>query len=161
MEQTIHLPKLVALILGCEAAGAITAIATREGITTWYRTLKKPALTPPDGVFGPVWTLLYGLMGVALYRVVQTSPARRRVARLAKVVFVLQLGLNMLWSFIFFGRRSPLGALIEIVFLWIAIVATMLAFWKVSRLASLLLLPYLLWVSFAAALNLQIWRLNR
>ncbi len=161
MEQTIHLPKLVALILGCEAAGAISGIATREGIETWYRTIKKPSFTPPDAVFGPVWTLLYGLMGTALYFVVQTSPAGRGVARLAKVLFVLQLGLNMLWSFIFFGRRSPLGALIEIVLLWIAIVATVLAFWKVSRLASLLLLPYLLWVSFAAALNLQIWRLNR
>ncbi len=161
MQQTIHLPKLVALILGCEAAGAITGVATREGIETWYRTIKKPAFTPPDAVFGPVWTLLYGLMGTALYIVLQTSPADRRVLRLAKVLFGLQLGLNTLWSLIFFGRRSPLGALVEIVFLWIAIVATMLAFWKVSRPASLLLLPYLLWVSFAAALNLEIWRLNR
>lgn len=153
--------KLAAMVVGCEAAGVIGAMATTDALKTWYPGLKKPSFNPPNAVFGPVWTLLYGLMGIALYLVSQPNPGNRRVVRLAQLVFGLQLGLNMLWSFLFFGRRSPLLALIEIVFLWLAIVLTVLAFAKVSRPAALLLLPYLFWTSFAAALNFSIWRLNR
>ena len=161
MQLTMRLPRLLGMILGCELVGISTGIATRDGINTWYRTLKKPAFTPPDGIFGPVWTLLYALMGIAVYRVSESVAAERRLVRLAQAAFVVQLGLNALWSLIFFGRRAPLAALIEIALLWAAILVTVVAFWKVSRPAALLLLPYLLWVSFAAALNLEIWRLNR
>jgi translocator protein len=161
MPRTTNVPKLVAMVLGCEATGVVTGIATRDGLGRWYPTLNKPPFNPPDGIFGPVWTTLFAMMGGALYLVSQAEPEDRRVVRLAKVLFGLQLGLNALWSLIFFGRRSPLGALIEIVFLWLAILATTLAFQRVSRTAALLMLPYLLWVSFAALLNFEIWRRNR
>ena len=161
MRQAVHVPKLVALVLGCETVGAIGALVTTRSVTTWYPTLKKPAFTPPASVFGPVWTLLYALMGVSVYLVSEHEGAARRVVRVARLLFAMQLGLNLLWSFIFFGRRSLLAALVEIAVLWVAILATMLAFARVSLAAALLMLPYLCWVSFAALLNFAIWRLNR
>lgn len=157
----MRLLKPLGMVLGCELVGISAGLATRDGIETWYRTINKPSFTPPGAVFGPVWTLLYALMGVAVYRVSEAAPAERRLVRLAQAAFVLQLGLNALWSLIFFGQRSPFAALIEIIFLWAAILVTVVAFWRVSRPAAFLMLPYLLWVSFAAVLNLEIWRLNR
>ena len=161
MGNAIRLPKLIAMVLVCEAAGGLGAIATSKSVSTWYPTLEKPSFNPPDWIFGPVWTTLYALMGVALYRVSEAQEGEPGVVRMAQVLFGLQLGLNTLWSFLFFGRRSPLAALIEIVALWIAILATTLAFWRISRGAALLLLPYLAWVSFAAVLNFELWRRNR
>jgi tryptophan-rich sensory protein len=152
--------RLVGSVLLCEAAGGVGVIATSRSIDTWYRSLTKPPFNPPNGVFGPVWTLLYLLMGIALARVVGTQ-AEEAVQRRARVLFGIQLALNSAWSFLFFGRRAPFAALVEIVALWIAIVATVLAFWRVSRVAALLLLPYLAWTTFAATLNFSIWRLNR
>jgi tryptophan-rich sensory protein len=153
-------PRLVGAVLLCEAAGGVGAIAVSLSINTWYRTLKKPSFNPPDWVFGPVWTTLYLLMGVA-YHLASGKVAERSVARRARGLFAIQLALNAAWSFLFFGRRSPLTALIEIVALWLAVAATMLAFLRLSRVAALLLLPYLAWTTFAAALNYAIWRLNR
>lgn len=152
--------RVAAFILGCEAAGGIGAIATAGSIDSWYRTLKKPDFNPPDWVFGPVWTVLYALMGVAA-SMVSDSDADQKAVRRAQAVFGAQLALNTGWTYLFFGRRSPLAALIEIVFLWAAIAATIALFARVSVPAALLLVPYLLWTSFAAVLNAAIWRLNR
>ena len=124
----------------------------------WYAALEKPSWNPPNSVFAPVWTTLYVLMGVAAWLVWRRVGVSRRRAALG--LFLFQLVLNALWSYLFFGVRSPGFALVEIVFLWGAIVATTIAFWRVSRPAGLLLMPYLAWVGFAAALNLQLWRLN-
>ncbi len=161
MTQDIQIPKLLAAIAGCEAVGIASGLFTREGVQSWYPRLRKPSFTPPPWIFGPVWTLLYGLMGTSLYLVARDGRADPKVARLAKGLFGLQLVLNGLWSVIFFRQRSPLYALVEIAFLWVAILLTTLAFARVSRTAALLLLPYLLWVSFAAVLNYELWRLNR
>jgi tryptophan-rich sensory protein len=125
----------------------------------WFDALEKPAFSPPKSLFGPVWTLLYLLMGTAHYLVTkqEAEPAAKRAAN---IFYGLQLGLNALWSILFFGRRSPFAALVEIVFLWVAIVLTIVAFARISRLAALLLVPYLLWTTFATVLNGAIWRVN-
>jgi benzodiazapine receptor len=140
--------------------GRAGAAVTGPTVSSWYPTLAKPDFTPPGWVFGPVWTTLYLLMGTAEYLV-----SRRGVEigerRTARVAYGLQLGLNALWSLLFFGLKSPRAALIEIGLLWLAIVLTIVAFARISKRAALLLVPYLLWVSFAAILNGEIWRLNR
>lgn len=158
-EPSVRLPGLVASVLGCELAGVLGALATAEGVSTWYPTLRKPAFTPPGWVFGPVWTLLYALMGMALH--LATGGDREAgTVRAARRLFALQLALNVLWSYLFFGRRRPGWALVEIACLWTAILLTVRSFAALSRPAALLLLPYLAWVSFAAVLNGAIWRLN-
>jgi translocator protein len=154
--------KLVGSVLLCEGAGAVGSIYTYDGVRDWYPNLEKPSFTPPSWVFAPVWTVLYALMGLSLY----LASERRKeedegLWQASKALFGIQLVLNVLWSYVFFGRRSPGWALVEIVFLWAAIVATTLAFLRISRTAALLLLPYLLWSSFAVVLNRSIWRLNR
>lgn len=140
------------------AVAAIGGVATAQAIPTWYRALDKPAWNPPDAVFGPVWTVLYLLMGVALVVARRADPAR---GRRLQAVFGLQLALNLGWSLVFFGRRDPQAGLIVIGLLWLAIVATTLEFRRARPLAAALLVPYLAWVTFAAALNAEIWRLNR
>jgi tryptophan-rich sensory protein len=125
----------------------------------WFKTLKKPGFAPPGSLFGPVWTTLYLLMGVAHY-LVTTQDAEPEAKRAAQILYGLQLGLNALWSFLFFGRRNPFAAFIEILLLWTAIVMTIVAFARISRPAALLLVPYLLWTTFATVLNGAIWRLN-
>jgi len=140
---------------GCFAAAWV---GSRFQPGTWYAGLVKPALTPPNWVFGPVWTLLYILMGVAAWMVWQRR-GRAGVA-LALTLFLLQLGLNVLWSYLFFGLQHPGLALLDIIALWLALLATLMAFRRLHRLAGGLLVPYLLWVSFAVYLNLQFWRLN-
>lgn len=124
----------------------------------WYRALDKPPWTPPGWVFGPAWTLLYLSMGVAAWLVWRERGWAR--AALPLGLFCLQLVFNGLWSWLFFGLRRPDWALADIVILWVAIAATIVAFWGVRPLAGGLLLPYLAWVSFATALNLEIWRRN-
>ncbi len=124
----------------------------------WYASLAKPSWNPPSSVFGPVWTILYLLMGVAAWMV--WREAGFSGARRALTLFIVQLVLNALWSYLFFGLQQPMVAFIEIIVLWCAILATILAFWPVSRTAGALLIPYLCWVSFASALNYQLWRLN-
>lgn len=148
---------LAAFLLTCLAAGWLGSIATTAAIPTWYADLAKPPFNPPNSVFGPVWTILYVLMGVAGWLVWQAgTPASRR----ALVPFFVQLVLNVLWSFAFFGARSPLFGLVVIVALWLAILWTILAFRQVNGWAAVLLLPYIAWVSFAALLNASIWWLN-
>src|SRR5262249_34146407 len=129
-----------------------------RSVRSWYPTLSKPAWTPPNQVFGPVWSVLYLLMGVASWVVWRS---RTRQARSALRLFGAQLVLNVLWSALFFGLRLPGVALVDIVLLWGGIVATTAAFWRSSRVAAWLMAPYAVWTTFATALNFEIWRLNR
>ena len=152
--------KLVVSIVACLAAGAIGSIFTRSAVTTWYATLGKPAFSPPNWLFAPVWTLLYILMGIAAFLVWRKGLGNRQV-RSALIVFLIQLILNTLWSVVFFGLESPLFGLVVISVLWVVILVTVIQFFKISRAASILLWPYLLWVTFAAVLNSSIWLLNR
>ena len=152
--------KLVVSIIACLAAGAIGSIFTRQAIPTWYATLEKPAFNPPNWLFAPVWTLLYIMMGIAAFLVWRRGLENRQV-RIALIVFLVQLVLNALWSVAFFGLESPLCGLVVIAALWLAILVTVLKFYRISRVASVLMWPYLLWVTFAAVLNSSIWLLNR
>ena len=156
--------KLIIAIIVSELAGIIGAFFTTPSIAGWYATLVKPALNPQAWVFGPVWTTLYALMGIAAFFVwssyAKASEDKKQGIKIALVLFGIQLVLNTLWSIIFFGLHSTGGAFIEIVFLWLAILATIIAFYKISRPAAWLLVPYILWVSFAMYLNYAIWALN-
>jgi len=149
---------LVSVVI-CLLAGAIGSMFTSSSLESWYLLLEKPAFNPPSWVFFPVWTTLYVLMGISLYLVWEKGLQQKEV-RVGVFLFGLQLGLNILWSFLFFGLQSPDLAFLEILLLWLAILLTAIQFWKVSKAASYLLLPYLLWVSFATLLNYQIWVLN-
>ncbi|HEY5221314.1 MAG TPA: TspO/MBR family protein [Candidatus Paceibacterota bacterium] len=151
--------KLVIAVVVSEVAGIIGSIFTVSAIPTWYATLAKPALNPPAWVFGPVWTTLYLLMGIAVFLVWRKGWDSKGV-KTALSLFAIQLILNALWSIIFFGLHSPAWALVDIITMWIAIVATIVAFAKTSRPAAWLLVSYILWVSFALYLNYSIWRLN-
>lgn len=137
-------------------AGAVGSLFTFKAIPTWYAGLNKPSFNPPNTIFGPVWTLLYILMGIALYLVI----IKNKKVKPAVVFFIIQLILNSLWSIIFFGLKNPTGALMGIMVLWLAIIITIFYFWKISRAAAYLLLPYLAWVSFASVLNYFIVILN-
>ncbi|MBN2110609.1 MAG: tryptophan-rich sensory protein [Methanosarcinaceae archaeon] len=132
---------------------------TASSIQTWYVALEKPVFVPPGWAFSVVWPILYLLMGVALY-IIWTKDREEPGARTAMSVFGLQLFLNFLWSVLFFGLRSPVMGLIGIIFLWIAILATIVLFYRISKPSSLLLLPYIIWVTFAAYLNYFIYVLN-
>lgn len=154
-----EVPRFAGSLLLPILAGGAGSMATYKNVNTWYRTLNKPSFSPPNWIFGPVWSTLYLMMGIAHYLVLREE-AEPRLARPARIFYGLQLILNTLWSLLFFGRRSPLAALVEIAFLWLAILMTIITFARVSRKAALLLLPYLLWVSFATVLNGAVWRLN-
>jgi translocator protein len=146
---------LIVFFLICFAVAGLGSLATTPNIPTWYANLNKPSWNPPSWVFGPVWTLLYAMMAVAGWLV------WKRVGwGTAMICFAVQLGLNLAWSFIFFAAHQPGLAFLEIILLWLAIAATIVSFSAVSKTAAGLLVPYLLWVSFAAALNFTIWRLN-
>lgn len=147
--------KLIISILICQAAGFIGSIFTSGSVTTWYITLQKPWFNPPNWVFGPVWITIYLLMGISLY-IVWSKKAKGSYY----YIFGIQLALNTAWSFLFFSLKSPFLAFIEIILLWIAILATIIFFLKISKTAAYLLFPYILWVSFAAFLNYNIWMLN-
>ena len=149
---------LIIFIVVCLGVGGLGAIATTPEIDTWYRTLDKPSWNPPDFVFGPVWTTLYVLMAIAAWLV--WRPAGFRAAAVPLSLFAFQLGLNLLWSWIFFGMHRPGYAFAEIVVLWMAIVATTFTFLRPSKPAAWLMSPYLAWVTFATALNFAIWQLN-
>jgi tryptophan-rich sensory protein len=138
----------------------IGSLFTRQAISDWYAYLNKPSFTPPDWLFGPVWTVLYLLMTVSAFLVWQKGPANPQV-KIALALYLLQLIFNGLWTPLFFGARLLLVAFCEIVVLWVAIVLTILAFARVSTPAAVLLLPYIGWTSFAAVLNFSIWLLNR
>lgn len=151
--------RLAACVVACLAAGFAGSFFTRASVSTWYRELRKPAFNPPDWLFGPVWTALYIMMGVALFLVIREG-FKTPAIRAAFAVFVVQLILNITWSALFFGLKSPGAAFAEIVVLWAAIAATIALFKPISTAAAVLLIPYILWVTFAAALNFAIWRLN-
>ena len=140
-------------------AGFIGSIATSSSVSSWYQTINKPGFNPPDSVFGPVWSTLFLLMGVSLY-IIWSKGLKKKGVKKALGVFGIQLFLNITWSFMFFGLKSPLYGLIEIVVLWAAILYTIILFYKISKTAAYLLIPYILWVSFAAVLNLAIFLLN-
>jgi len=151
--------KLITAVVVSELAGIVGTVFTVSAIPTWYATLAKPALNPPSSIFGPVWTTLYALMGIAAFLVWKKGLVRKDV-RKALGVFLFQLVLNAAWSIIFFGLHSPFWALIDITLMWLAIVWTIVLFYKISKPAMWLLVPYILWVSFAAYLNYSIWILN-
>jgi tryptophan-rich sensory protein len=147
------------LALTVSAAGIGSAFTARS-VRTWYPALRKPPGTPPASWFAPVWTILYLLMAIAAWNVWREGNGWD-FATPAITLFLIQLALNAAWSAIFFGLRSPAWALLEIAFLWIAILATVIAFWEVSPLSGAMLLPYLAWVCYATYLNAGIWRLNK
>ncbi len=142
----------------CFGAAFLGSIFTTPSIPGWYAGLIKPSWTPPDWVFGPVWSVLYLMMAVAVWLVWRQYGLSK--AAVPITLFMLQLALNAAWSILFFGLRLPGVAFLEIIMLWFAILATVIAFWRASPVAGYLLLPYLLWVAFAAGLNFTIWRLN-
>ena len=149
---------LLLFISVCLAAGGLGAIATTPEINGWYRTIAKPAWNPPDWVFGPVWTTLFVMMGLAAWLV--WKPSGFRAAYLPLTLFASQLALNIAWSWIFFGMHQIGWAFVEIVTLWVTILATNIAFFRRSKGAGFLLVPYLAWVTFASVLNFTVWRMN-
>ena len=146
--------KLVVAIIICEGVGLIGSFFTVTSVNTWYTTLNKPFFNPPSWIFGPVWTILYLMMGISLYLAWGTKKINLKW-------FWIQLVLNSLWSILFFGLKNPTLAFLEIILLWGAIFMTIKSFWKDRRASSYLLIPYILWVSFASILNLSIVLLNR
>lgn len=152
--------KLVISIATPLAVGGLSGSATARGVADWYPTLTKPSFNPPAWVFGPAWTLLYIMMGVAAFLVWRKGLEVDGV-KIALTVFGIQLALNGLWSILFFGMQAPGLALAEIIVLWIAIGATTVLFWRAVPAAGALLLPYWGWVSFATVLNASLWWLNR
>jgi len=151
--------KLIVSIVACQCAGLIGSVFTMKAIPTWYATLEKPVFTPPNWLFAPAWGTLYLLMGIAAFIIWRRGLENIQVRR-ALLIFLVQLILNALWSVVFFGFESPIYGFIVIVGLWIAILFTILEFSRISTAAMVLLLPYILWVSFASALNASIWILN-
>lgn len=149
----------LAWVAACLLVGGLGGLATSSSVRTWYPTLEKPAWNPPAWLFGPVWTALYVAMGVAAARV-HARAGSWRAARPALDLFAVQLALNGAWSALFFGARSPLAGLVDIVLLLAALLLTLRAFARVDRVAAWLLVPYAGWVAFATALNLALWRLN-
>lgn len=149
--------KLPLSIILAVLIGALGSLFTTSSIETWYTTLTKPSFNPPSWLFAPVWTILYILMGISFWLIWKShSPEKKR----AMGLFIVQLLLNGIWSPVFFGAHAIGGALALIVLLWAAIVLTILIFKKISKPAAWLLVPYILWVSFATVLNFAIWRLN-
>jgi len=149
---------LVAFLIVCLGVEFVAGLFTNLSVRDWYQTIEKPPWTPPGWVFGPVWTYLYLSMGFAAW-IVWGQRAKQRVGT-AMLLFGIQLALNLVWSGLFFGLQLPMVAFWEITLLWLAILATLISFWRIRRGAGLLLIPYLVWVTYASALNLAIWRLN-
>ncbi|HXU27002.1 MAG TPA: TspO/MBR family protein [Bacteroidia bacterium] len=150
--------KLILCLLLPLLVGAIGGVATAANVKGWFLTLQKPFFNPPNYLFGPVWTVLYILMGISLYLIVQS--ANSSFKKRALIIFGIQLFLNFWWSFIFFQFHLLGVALLEIICMWLCIIATIVSFSKVDKRAAYLQVPYLLWVSFATTLNAAIWYLN-
>jgi benzodiazapine receptor len=152
--------KIIILIVICLGIGYVAGMVTQNGIETWYATIEKPSFNPPNWIFAPVWTVLYICIAIAggiIWDKIDTNS----LAKKALLFFAIQLVLNTVWSFLFFGLKNPLVALIEIILLLLMIYETYMLFAKISKVAGYLFLPYLLWVSFAMFLNASIWWLNR
>lgn len=153
--------KLVVAIIICQGAGFIGSIFTSPTVkSAWYINLSKPSFQPPNWLFGPVWGLLFLLMGISVYLIWNNQDINVKLF-IPLAIFIFQLILNILWSFLFFHLKNPWWAFIEIIILWFAILVTIIAFYRIVKMAGLLLTPYLLWVTFAAFLNYFLWTLNR
>lgn len=149
----------ILFVLLSQSAGLIGSIFTTSSIASWYSGVNKPSFNPPNWIFGPVWISLYTLMGIASYLVWQKR-GENPLAKTALIIFFVHLVFNALWSIIFFGLHSPMWAFFEIIILWIMILVLIALFYKIDKRAAYLLVPYILWVSFASVLNFSIWRLN-
>lgn len=156
---SVSIIKVAVAVVISNLAGAIGSLFTFSVIPNWYAGLVKPSLNPPNWLFGPVWTTLYVLMGVAA-GMVWSKGLESRGVKLALAVFIIQLILNSLWSVIFFGWHQLGLALVEIILLWVVILINIILFYRISPIAGYLLLPYIFWVSFATYLNYSLWRLN-
>ena len=154
-----NLLKLIISIVIPVAVGAISGLFTSSEIPGWYQTINKPTWNPPSWLFGPVWTTLYVMMGIALF-LVWKSDASQSVKKTAIILFAAQLVLNFFWSFIFFNQHQIGWAVVEIITMWVFILLTIFAFAPISKIAAWLLVPYISWVSFATILNYTIWKLN-
>jgi tryptophan-rich sensory protein len=151
-------------IIVCESAGIIGSIFTFTSVSNWFPTLVKPWFSPPSGLFGPVWTMLYFLMGLSLYIIWNSKTGELSKQKYKKQYFILfgiQLILNALWSFLFFGLKSPIYGLIDILFLDIAVIMTIIYANRVSKYSAVLLAPYMAWITFATVLNFEIALLNK
>ncbi|HLF51642.1 TspO/MBR family protein [Flavobacterium sp.] len=155
------LTRILTVVVTCLAVGYFSSLVTQSSIETWFPTLIKPSFNPPSWVFAPVWTMLYIMMGIAAGLVWNRIDSEKEAVRKALIFFAIQLALNALWSYLFFGLKNPLLALIEIVLLWLMIYETYIKFAKIDKIAGYLFIPYLAWVSFATVLNASIWWLNK
>ncbi|MDH3195650.1 MAG: tryptophan-rich sensory protein [Hyphomicrobiales bacterium] len=149
---------LFGFVVLCLLVSSVGGIVTATSVGTWYQTLQKPPFNPPDWVFAPVWTALYLFMAVAGWRVWRHWKSKNRWRAL--LVFAVQLGLNLAWSFLFFGLQRIDLAMVQIIVLLFAIIANTVLFWQIDRLAGVLFVPYVLWVMYAMALNVSLWLLN-
>ena len=152
------LVSLLPFVVVCFTAAGIGSLVTNSSVKTWYAELHRPAWTPPNWIFGPVWTALYLMMAISAWLVWREWSWS--ASRFALTLFGIQLALNILWSIVFFGWRKPGPAFGEILLLWMMIIATAVAFYPLSLLAAWLLLPYIAWVAFASYLNFLIWQMN-
>lgn len=153
--------KIGVMVATCLAVGYFSSIATQSGVSEWFPTVEKPSFNPPAWVFAPVWSFLYIFMGIAAGLVWARIDFERDAVRNALFYFAVQLALNGFWSVLFFGLRNPLLALIEIVLLWLMVYETWTKFQRINKMAGMLFIPYLAWVTFATVLNASIWWLNR
>lgn len=153
--------KIIAALIVCLSVGYSASVVTRPSIETWYVTLEKPIFNPPNWIFMPVWTLLYIFMAVAAGLVWDKIKVQSEEVKKALLFFLIQLILNAIWSYLFFGLKNPMLALVEIILLWLMIYETYLKFIKINKISGYLLIPYLAWVAFAAILNASIWWLNK
>ncbi|HCF03959.1 TspO/MBR family protein [Flavobacterium sp.] len=153
--------RIAIVVIICLAVGYLSGMVTRASITTWYPTLVKPSFNPPNWIFAPVWTSLYVMMGVAAGLIWNQITTKKAAVTKALQFFTIQLVLNALWSYLFFGLHNLMLATIEVVLLWLMIFETYSQFAKINKTASYLMLPYLAWVSFASVLTASIWWLNR
>ncbi|MES2448380.1 MAG: TspO/MBR family protein [Bacteroidota bacterium] len=151
-------PFIICLIIPL-SIGALGGFFTMEAVKTWYTTLNKPSFNPPNYLFGPVWSTLYAIMGVASYLVWKKRKTAKKY-KLAASIYFIQLVLNLMWSFIFFYQQQIGLALIEIIILLVAIIVNSILFYKINKVAGLLYIPYILWVSFASVLTYSIYMLN-
>ncbi|MDQ1353446.1 MAG: translocator protein [Acidobacteriota bacterium] len=154
-----NMSKLIFSLVLCQLVGIIGGLFTAASVRTWYLTLNKPPFNPPNWIFGPMWITLYLLMGIAFF-MVWTTDSPGKAKQIAMIFFFIQLAINMAWSFLFFYLKSPVLGLIDIIALLVFILLTIWKFFPVNRAAGYLMLPYLLWVGFAAILNYSIWTLN-
>lgn len=153
--------KIIIALIICLAVGYSASLVTRPSVESWYPTIEKPVFNPPNWIFMPVWTILYIFMAVAAALVWDKIKEQTEEVKKALLFFLIQLTLNAIWSYLFFGLKNPMLALVEIALLWLMIYETYLQFKKINKISGYLLIPYLAWVGFATVLNASIWWLNK